>query len=115
MIDLIISQKTIAIIFEVRECLPGQHGLWKIAFGTDQKKILPKGFRTPELAAKEARRLGFGGYRIISKSSVKLHTRTRRSMKSILLRDVTFRTKPVMYEDEKNWRAIYTMRHANTT
>jgi hypothetical protein len=110
MIDLIISRKTIAIIFDVTECTPEKHNChkpWKIAFGTDQKKIIPKGFQTSELAAKEARRLGFGGYRIISKNTVKTHTKTRRSVNSILQRDVVFKTNPIMYKDEKNWRAIY--------
>lgn len=77
MIDLIISKQTIAIIFR-----PGHTGVWMIAFGTDKKKVFPTGFGTLESAVKEARRLGFGGYR-------------------------AFKSDPVMFKDEKNWRSIY--------
>lgn len=114
MIDLIISKQTIAIIFEVRECKPGQIGLWKIAFGTDQKKVFPKGFGTLDSAVREARRLGFGGYRAFSKN-YRQHTRTRISMKSILQKAVPFRSDPVMFKDEKNWRSVYIRGYANTT
>jgi hypothetical protein len=73
--------------------------------GTDKKKVFPTGFGTLEGAVKEARRLGFGGYRAFFKD-YRQHTRTRISMKSILQKAVTFKSDPVMFKDEKNLRSI---------
>ena len=106
MLELLITKKSIALIFEA------QIGIWKIAFGTDQKKVLPQKFTNVDSAIKESRRLGFGGYRSLSKN--RSHTKTRMSMNAILGKEVQFKGDPTMFVDEKEWRLVY-RRHVNTT
>jgi len=111
--DLLISKKSIAIIFEKKK--EDGTSCWKIAFGEIKKKIIDDEFTTLQLAIAEVKRLGFGGYRTFSKT----HTYEMRkaagrlTIKGILEREVKWKTSPVMFEDEKNWRSVYMTRHAN--
>lgn len=115
MIDLLISNKSIAIIFEKKK----EDGTtcWKIAFGKTKKKILNGDFSTLQTAIEKARKLGFGGYRTFSKSHTYAMRKEsgRMTLRGMLERAVNWKTSPTMFVDEKNWRSVYMTRHANRT
>lgn len=107
MVELLVTNKSIAIIFQNKAIY------WKIAFGENEKKVFSDRYTQLEMAVAEVKRLGFGGYTVLPSDFSKRY-RIRCSLKSILLGKRVKLHPPVMFENEKNWRAVYQLRHANT-
>lgn len=115
MIELLISRKSIVIIFETPEGRyrkDNKDSCWKIAFGDENKKILDPEFPQPKDAIVYARKMGFGGYRLFSKSwthELRQQAGTR-TLRGILTKKVTWKMAPIMFDDEKDWARIYRSR-----
>ena len=103
MIDLIINNKSIAIIFEESK------GVWKIAFGDSKKKILLDNFGGLDDAIVKSKKMGFGGYRSLPNKGYHTsgRTKTRVSLKTILGKSVVWVNEPMAIVNEKRWTAIY--------